>query len=223
VTAVTEEEWRAGLDPAVLIEYIRDTASDRKMRLLAVACCRVSRPLLLNRELAHGVEVVERFADGQSAPPDLVTAYQVCSALPQAHWDYPNAEREYRRWAEAVAVLNAVGRPGSGFDAAQAARDVVWHIDRASHRDLKPRMSELVRCIFGNPFRPVALDPGWRTEAVVGLAAGVYADRAFDRLPVLADALEDAGCANPDVLGHCRSGGPHARGCWVVDLVLGKA
>ena len=70
---------------------------------------------------------------------------------------------------------------------------------------------------------PVALDPAWRTEAVVGLAAGVYADLAFERLPVLADALEDAGCANPDVLGHCRSAGPHARGCWVVDLILGKA
>jgi len=83
-------------------------------------------------------------------------------------------------------------------------------------------LANLFRCIFGNPFRPVALDPAWRTEAVVGLATGIYADRAFDRLPVLADALEDAGCANADVLGHCRGPGPHARGCWVVDLLLGK-
>ena len=66
------------------------------------------------------------------------------------------------------------------------------------------------------------LDQAWRTESVVGLATGIYADRAFDRLPVLADALEDAGCANADVLGHCRGPGPHARGCWVVDLLLGK-
>ncbi|HYH67899.1 MAG TPA: hypothetical protein VD866_24595 [Urbifossiella sp.] len=83
--------------------------------------------------------------------------------------------------------------------------------------------SILVRDIFGNPFRPVALDPTWRTEAVVGLATGIYADRAFDRLSVLADALEDAGCADADVLTHCRGPGPHVRGCWVVDLLLGKS
>ncbi|QDU18833.1 hypothetical protein ETAA1_07290 [Urbifossiella limnaea] len=80
----------------------------------------------------------------------------------------------------------------------------------------------LLRDIFGNPFHPVALDPAWRTEAVVGLARGAYEDRAFDRLPVLADALEDAGCADGAVLAHCRGPGPHVRGCWVVDLVLGK-
>ncbi|MBN9521069.1 hypothetical protein J0H58_21550 [bacterium] len=79
-----------------------------------------------------------------------------------------------------------------------------------------------MRDIFGNPFRPVALDPAWRTEAVVALAAGIYADRAFERLPVLADALEDAGCDHADVLTHCRGAGPHVRGCWVVDLFLGK-
>ena len=80
-----------------------------------------------------------------------------------------------------------------------------------------------VRDIFGNPFRPVALDPAWLTSDVLLLARGVYADRAFDRMPILADALQDAGCANEDVLAHCRGDGPHVRGCWVVDLLLGKA
>ena len=55
---------------------------------------------------------------------------------------------------------------------------------------------------------------------VVGLARTIYADRAFDRLPLLADALMDAGCADEQVLGHCREAGPHARGCWVVDMIL---
>ena len=67
------------------------------------------------------------------------------------------------------------------------------------------------------------IDPEWRTSTVVQLAQGIYADRAFDRLPILADALQDAGCDNEDVLTHCRGTGPHARGCWVVDLILGKA
>ena len=81
----------------------------------------------------------------------------------------------------------------------------------------------LLRDIFGNPFRPVAFDPTGRSETAVALAAGIYAERAFDRPPILADALEEAGCDDPDVLAHCRGPGPHARGCWVVDLVLGKA
>ena len=72
------------------------------------------------------------------------------------------------------------------------------------------------------PFRAAAWDPRWRTADAVGLARGIYEDRAFDRLPLLADALLDAGCDRGDILGQCRSDGPHVRGCWVVDLVLGK-
>jgi hypothetical protein len=83
-------------------------------------------------------------------------------------------------------------------------------------------MAELLRCIVGNPFRPVGVDQSWLTSTVVALARGIYDDRAFDRMPILADALQDAGCANADVLTHCRDTGPHARGCWVVDQLLGK-
>jgi hypothetical protein len=80
----------------------------------------------------------------------------------------------------------------------------------------------LLRDVFGNPFRPVALDPRWRTPTAIALARAIYEGRAFDRLPILADALQEAGCEEADVLGHCRSDGPHVRGCWVADLVLGK-
>ena len=77
-------------------------------------------------------------------------------------------------------------------------------------------------CVYGNPFRPPSIAPGWRTPTVLTLAEGVYADRGFDRLPVLADALEDAGCADADLLAHCRGGGPHVRGCWAIDRLLDK-
>jgi hypothetical protein len=80
----------------------------------------------------------------------------------------------------------------------------------------------LVRDILGNPFRPVRVDPVWQTGTVVSLAQAIYDERAFDRLPILADALEDAGCTNADILNHCRQPGEHVRGCWVVDLLLGK-
>ena len=64
----------------------------------------------------------------------------------------------------------------------------------------------------------------WRTSTVVALAKGIYQDRAFDRMPILADALQDAGCTNEDILQHCRDPKQvHVRGCWVVDLVLGKS
>jgi catechol 2,3-dioxygenase-like lactoylglutathione lyase family enzyme len=82
--------------------------------------------------------------------------------------------------------------------------------------------ADLVRCIVGNPFRPVAVDPAWLRPGVVELARTIYEDWACDRMPELADALEQAGCANADILAHCREPGPHVRGCWVVDLLLGK-
>ncbi|HUR54864.1 MAG TPA: hypothetical protein VMZ71_12080 [Gemmataceae bacterium] len=88
---------------------------------------------------------------------------------------------------------------------------------------MKRGEARLLRCIFGNPFRPVSPDQSWRTSTVVALAGGIYEERAFDRLPILADALMDAGCDYPDILAHCHSDGPHVRGCWVVDLLLGKA
>ncbi len=81
----------------------------------------------------------------------------------------------------------------------------------------------LVRDIFENPFRPaVAFDLSWRTDTVRALASQMYESRDFSAMPILADALQDAGRDNADVLNHCREPGPHVRGCWVVDLVLGK-
>ncbi|MDY3553014.1 hypothetical protein R5W24_002104 [Gemmata sp. JC717] len=83
-------------------------------------------------------------------------------------------------------------------------------------------MSNRIRDIFGNPFRPVTFSPAWRTFTVVALASGMYDSRDFTAMPILADALQDAGCDSADILAHCRGEGPHVRGCWVVDLVLGK-
>ena len=82
---------------------------------------------------------------------------------------------------------------------------------------------EYIREVFGNPFRPVTVHPAWRTSDVLLLAQGIYAERAFDRMPILADALQDAGCDNEDILAHLRDvNATHVRGCWALDLVLGK-
>jgi hypothetical protein len=94
----------------------------------------------------------------------------------------------------------------------------------ALRADERSRQSLLLRDIF-SPFGPARVDPAWLVWSdgiATQIAQAIYKDRAFDRLPVLADALEDAGCDDPAILDHCRSVGIHARGCWVVDLVLGK-
>jgi hypothetical protein len=86
--------------------------------------------------------------------------------------------------------------------------------------------ADLVREVFGNPFRPVPVPRAWLSwhdGTIPRLAQSVYEERAFDRLPILADALEDAGCDDAQILGHCRGNGTHVRGCWVVDLLLSKA
>ncbi|HET6575012.1 MAG TPA: hypothetical protein VFG68_15505 [Fimbriiglobus sp.] len=96
-------------------------------------------------------------------------------------------------------------------------------LSRSSGERLEAEFCCLLRDIFGNPFRPIAFDPSWRTSTAVGLARQMYESRDFSTMPILADALEEAGCDEPPVLAHCRGDGPHVRGCWVVDLVLGKS
>jgi hypothetical protein len=92
-----------------------------------------------------------------------------------------------------------------------------------SDKELPESWRPLFHDIFGDAFRPVVFDPRWRTSDVVGLARAIYDDKAFERMPTLADALLDAGCDEEQVISHCRSDGPHVGGCWAVDLILGKA
>jgi hypothetical protein len=110
-----------------------------------------------------------------------------------------------------------------GIDAVAAEirfdQNTPWHV---AHKQAKKLYCKLFRAIFGNPFRPVTFAPEWRSEAAVGIAAKMYDARDFGNMPILADALQDAGCEHADILSHCRGDGPHVRGCWVVDLVLGK-
>jgi hypothetical protein len=104
----------------------------------------------------------------------------------------------------------------SSFESAYTALQIV-------HEDEAPPLTvALLREVFGNPLRPVAFDPSWRTDTAVALARRMYESRDFSAMPILADALQEAGCDDEELLNHCRSKGPHVRGCWVVDLVLGR-
>jgi hypothetical protein len=116
--------------------------------------------------------------------------------------------------SSAVATLACHPRP------AQAVRQVFAHLP--VFLDETSRQAGTVREIFGNPFRPVAFDPRWRTPQAVALARAMYDDRRFEDMPLLADALEEAGCGSEALLQHCRDGGVHVRGCWAIDAVLGR-
>jgi hypothetical protein len=109
-------------------------------------------------------------------------------------------------------------------------RNLYWEREEgvaatAALEECKKCFCDLLRDIFGNPFRFPRIDAavlGWNGGTLVKLAQTIYGDRAFDRLPILADALEEAGCDNANILNHCRSEGPHVRGCWVLDAILVK-
>ena len=109
-----------------------------------------------------------------------------------------------------------------GYGAAILTQSAICQHDKAKTRQEARAQKKILHDIFGNPFRRVVIDAAWLTTTAVAIATGIYADRAFDRMPILADALEEAGCTNADVLLHCRGAEPHVRGCWVVDLLLGK-
>jgi hypothetical protein len=134
-------------------------------------------------------------------------------------WDYLQEEEQVLAAGEGYATAVGLNWNGSGSTDLNVAVNGVQQAEATSQ-------CELLRCIFGNPFRPpTSLPPSvlaWNDGIVAKLAHGIYADRAFDRLPILADALEEAGCGDAHTLGHCRQTGEHVRGCWLVDLLLGK-
>jgi hypothetical protein len=166
---------------------------------------------LLSDRGQKAIEVAERYADGEASAEQLAEAQPPFireGDVADNGTHFATAPRDYlRSWAS------------------QAVSFAAWCIaeEGPAHELEEASQCHLVRDVFGPlRFRPVAVDPSWLTSTVTSLAAGIYADRAFDRMPILADALEEAGCDHADILTHCRGDGPHVRGCWVVNLLLGK-
>jgi hypothetical protein len=202
---MTDQEWVECTDPERMLQFLLGKATERKLRLFAVACCRHILHLLPDKRLHQAIEVAERFADGNA------TRDQLSASCRAAHLARRLQAKVYGKAAADCANLMAL--------------NAAWQAIRYS------RLEELTQChllrdIFGNPFRPVCLDSAtlrWQESTIVKLAQAIYDERAFDRLPILADALEEAGCANADILSHCRWAVPHCRGCWLVDALLAKS
>jgi hypothetical protein len=219
-----------------MLAFLQGRASDRKLRLFACACYR--RWGRVEGDRARGaVEVAERYADGLATPGELEAARRDARAnFAQAQLGYSGALAsfvEYSGYAGALAsfgedsdVAQELAAAGAALaSTAPAVGNAAGLSGDADHVFGGDHEEVPLRDVFGNPFRPVRIDPAWLAwngSTVPRLAQTVYDERAFDRLPVLADALEDAGCSDADLLGHLRGPGPHVRGCWAVDLLLGK-
>ncbi len=204
---MNEQDWLACTDPRAMLECLRGTASDRKLLLFPVGCFRSLFPRTPWQPPAAALDLIERYADGKATLEDVRSAEPGCWLLGAIYYSDPY---DYAV-AGGIRYVNQVTH-----------RAVARGIRYVNHPTLAVA---ILHDLFGNPFRPASLNLAWLAwngGTVKRLAAAIYDDRAFERLPILADALEEAGCTDADILAHCRGPGPHVRGCWVVDLLLSK-
>jgi hypothetical protein len=203
--SMTAETWAASSDFWAMLEHARPSASFRKLRLFACACCRHFFGGRMSEKVRRAVEAAELYADDRIGKAELVAARA-------------GVKRRFGSQHPIIAAWWAThGRPR------EAAFALPWETFNA-RRDpaVGKALCDLLREVLGNLPRPVTLAPAWLTPDVRALAHGIYEGRAFERLPILGDALEDAGCTDEEILAHLHSGGEHFRACWALDAVLGK-
>jgi len=234
---MTEADWQASGKPDEMLHFLwqrgsrRSSPSGRKLRLFVCGCCRLAWDLITAPDVRLAVEVAELFADGQAS-----TEQRDADSLPL----HIRLHQERRRDATAhLAVLAGVENKHLRGAAVQAASLVRLRATAALESAPRPRprgkwkrckaeqralICNLVREIFGNPFRATAPIPpevlNWSNGTVRRIAVGIYEERAFEDLPILADALEEAGCSDVEIIDHLRGPGPHVRGCFALDRVL---
>lgn len=228
---MSETDWLAGTDPLAMLDS-QGGLSERKLRLFACACVRHRWGLIPHRRQRGAVELAERLAEGRAEAAELEDARQRAEV-----WTYEAPGFERLIYEAAARTL--------GESASEAAREacesVLHYASLEASFEAVPAEDEarlgvaaieaegrvlgrLALEVFGNPFRPVAIDPawlGWSDGAALAIAREIDEAQRFDELPYLADALTDAGCAEEPLLRHLREGG-HVRGCWALDAILGR-
>jgi len=236
---MTETDWQTTATGAYdMLRYIRTRTSSRKLQLLMGAACRLALDHLPAERVLPILSGVELYAEGL-APLETFR---------QAEFAAQTLERETvqdasPRWAAIQALRSAVSSPLDdalnrtiGWVEAVAARDAGEGLARAARVVRHRQICDLFREVIGNPFAarmavptwmqsPERSTPGWLirvSEAARNLATALHRDQAYDRFPILADSLEEEGCIDEELLLHMRQPQPHVRGCWALDLILGK-
>ena len=228
---MTEEEWLAERNRSQYMIWSllqpgkvqRTKAGKRKLRLFACGCCRMIWHLLDNKILRPALEAAERFANGEADKDEIQQWYERAQSLLGGGYS-PEAPGVVALTAAHMVADACLSKAGSA-----AFGPTCMELALAGHSvgDLggEAILCHLLRDVFGNPFRPAVMNREWvewNDRSLEAVARSIYQDRAFDRMPILGDALEDAGCDDETILAHCRGPGPHIRGCWVVDRILTK-
>ena len=225
---MTEQEWLNCTDPVAMLNFLGQKTSGRKLRLFGCACCRRIWHLLSSRRSMEAIYVLERFVDtlpGGEKLPDVRRAAR------QAVQDLRNENSVAHQAARAAYTATIYGDTPGYYRVIETARLcaeavvessgqlTAWSAERAAQ-------ANLLRDLFGNRFRTTEVAPAWlawNDGIVVHLARSILENGRFEEVPILADAFEEAGCDNADILNHCRQPDEHVRGCWVVDLLLNKS
>jgi hypothetical protein len=218
---MTEQEWLAGNDPQLMLDFLftHPSYSERKMRLFAVACYWQVSELQWDEPLLEAeINAIEQYADGLISRDDL-------RAVSLAHYRqlFPSEEDSALRIVELeadYALQTAEWAAGLARSGGPHGEGRSWPVGTA-----EAKQAHLLRDFFGNLFRPESIDPtwlAWNDQAIPKLARAIYDECRFEDLSIVADALEQAGCTNHDILVHCRDKGEHARGCWLLDLLLNR-
>ena len=190
---MTEPEWLACEDPVLMLDFIRERVSERKLRLWACTCHQQQNGRF--KVISDAIKVAEDWAEGKSPIiPKHPSLTYVCSESAW-HAAYQGTALELKRL-------------------------LTFFPETAEYRHALRHQLLTLRDIF--PFHPITLSPSWLTSTVVSLAQQMYDSRDFSAMPILADALQDCGCDNEEILNHCRGLGPHVRGCFVIDLLTGR-
>ena len=214
---MTEAEWLTCEEPQAMLVHLGESTSQRKLRLFTCACFRAGEPWEEKwHQIRDTIPLAEQLADGIANDTDVQRALATVS--------YPRGTPSPITCLLSTNVFSYVASVGSDL-AAYTIGVLAEQEDVFATMDVeRAKQTAILRDIFGNPFRPVTFAPAWRTDTAVALARQMYEGRDFGAMPILADALQDAGCDSAEVLSHCRDAtAAHVRGCWVVDLVLGKA
>jgi len=211
---MTEAQWLANVDRlGNLFDFAQSTLPERPFRLKVAAIVSAwgywAEKVKLNDFTVRAFKLLEFAADGSALQSDVD---DLRSELRRAGGDWRTA---VAHWA--IGIL----WPDDGND--MPATEATYISNSISEAISRTNQAAIIREVFGNPFRPVAFNPAWRTDTAIAIARTMYDSREFGAMPILADALQDAGCEDEAILNHCRDANqPHVRGCWVVDLVLGK-
>jgi hypothetical protein len=207
-----------------LVQPLMDSQHQRRLRLFSCGVCRHYQHLITHERVRKALDRAERFAEGELSDATMEKWHLEVRKITEEPTRKRLPEEGINRAVQWACLPSRYG----GYPESWSA--LVWQFRHVQKDEVRAEEVELVARtmlgdIYGHRFRPCSIEPGWLAwngGTVPKFAQGIYEERAFDRLPILADALEDAGCVDGDILNHCRGPGPHVRGCWVIDLILGK-